>query len=215
MRVCLICDVPEISQRLKKYLKREGYIVDHVSMETCVPEEKEKNHYDFLIVRMDRKNFDPVVSIVERVKMTQCVPIVIVVGDRLEIEMIDRCYKAGCDDCVKWPYHPKEMVIKMEKLQEQKGRNIHLAPRLYYDPAGKMLIRNDVPIKLTRNESLLLELLIHHRGFNVSHERIEQYLGRPMSMNALRTTVYRLREKLGIELVQTATGEGYRIEREI
>ena len=214
MRVCMICDVPEVSLQLKKYLKREGYFVDHIPMESFSPEQKEENHYDFLLLRMDRKNFASALSIVERVKIKNVAPIVIVVGDQLEIEMIDRCYKAGCDDCVKWPYHPKEMVIKMEKLRDQKGRNIHLAPALFYDAAGKTLIRDEEAVKLTRNESLLLELLVHHRGFTVSHERIEQYLGRSMSANALRTTVYRLREKLGAPLVHTATGEGYRIEKE-
>ena len=213
MRVSLICNKPERAYSLIGHLRRDGYLVDHDPAGKKVVEKAEKGLCDFFVLRMAKEDLENRIRLIEEIKKRGTTPIVIVVGENLEIEEIDRCYKAGCDDCMKWPFHPKELVLKMEKLREQNGRRARLSSAHAYDTAGKTLYVNDTPVKLTRNETLLLDLLVHNRGYTVENERIQQYLGRPMSANAIRTTVYRLREKLGIDLIVTRIGEGYRIEK--
>lgn len=82
-----------------------------------------------------------------------------------------------------------------------------------YDMANHNLFFKEHPIKLSKKESLLLEMLIEAKGNIVPFSTLEHYIWKEnlVSDNALRTLIYRLRGKLEYLLIETVPSFGFRL----
>jgi two-component system OmpR family response regulator len=70
------------------------------------------------------------------------------------------------------------------------------------------------PVKLTAHEYKLLEYLMHHSGKVISRTELTEHLydqDFDRDSNTIEVFVGRLRKKLGIDLIETVRGMGYRI----
>jgi len=81
-----------------------------------------------------------------------------------------------------------------------------------YDTLNKTLLIDNIPIKLTKNELLLLDLLIKNHQRTVSYQEIENLIWayEGMSIDALRSLVRALRKKLEGDFIENISGMGYR-----
>ncbi|MCW9026840.1 MAG: helix-turn-helix domain-containing protein, partial [Thiovulaceae bacterium] len=83
----------------------------------------------------------------------------------------------------------------------------------YYNAFEKTIIKDDQQIKLTKNETLFLDLLAHHHSRVVTYEEIEDaiwpYEG--MSQDAIRSLVRGIRKKLPKGAVDNISGSGYKL----
>ena len=81
-----------------------------------------------------------------------------------------------------------------------------------YDTLNKVLIIDERIIKLTKNELLLLDLLVKNHQRTVTYQEIENLIwtDKGMSMDALRSLVRGLRKKLQGEFIENVSGIGYR-----
>ena len=71
-----------------------------------------------------------------------------------------------------------------------------------------------VPLKLTSHEFRLLAYLMHHMGEVVSRTELVEHLydqDFDRDSNTIEVFVGRLRKKMGIDLIETVRGMGYRI----
>jgi two-component system OmpR family response regulator len=78
--------------------------------------------------------------------------------------------------------------------------------------AGRVTV-NGNPIKLTSHEYRLLSYLMHHTGRMVSRTEIVEHLydqDFDRDSNTIEVFVGRLRKKLGVDIIQTVRGLGYR-----
>lgn len=82
-----------------------------------------------------------------------------------------------------------------------------------YDTLNKTLIINNNIIKLTKNEQLLLEILVKNATSVVTYEEIENYIWKydGMSLDALRSLTRTLRKKLKGNFIENISGVGYRL----
>jgi DNA-binding response OmpR family regulator len=89
---------------------------------------------------------------------------------------------------------------------------VKLDEKTTYDTLNKVLLIDDEVVKLTKNEQLLLELLVKNPQRAVTYKEIENliWLDEGMSMDALRTLVRSLRKKLRGDFVENISGIGYR-----
>jgi len=87
-----------------------------------------------------------------------------------------------------------------------------LAKESVYDSLNKTLIINKEIIKLTKNELLLLDLLIKNYQRTVTYQEIENLIWpyEGMSIDALRSLVRSLRKKLQGDFIENISGIGYR-----
>lgn len=78
----------------------------------------------------------------------------------------------------------------------------------------KQLYFKDHPIKLSKNENMLLELLIEAKDNSVSYREIEYYIWPDSVVNndTLRALVYRLRTKLNFLSIETIPSYGYKLK---
>jgi two-component system OmpR family response regulator len=70
------------------------------------------------------------------------------------------------------------------------------------------------PVKLTSHEYKVLEYLMHHPGKVVSRTELTEHLydqDFDRDSNTIEVFVGRLRKKLGVDLIETVRGMGYRI----
>jgi two-component system OmpR family response regulator len=70
------------------------------------------------------------------------------------------------------------------------------------------------PIKLTAQEYRLLAYLMHHQDKIVSRTELTEHLydqDFDRDSNTIEVFVGRLRKKLGVDVIQTARGLGYRL----
>ena len=73
---------------------------------------------------------------------------------------------------------------------------------------------NGVPLKLTSHEFRLLAYLMHHMGEVVSRTELVEHLydqDFDRDSNTIEVFVGRLRKKMGIDMIETVRGMGYRM----
>ena len=71
-----------------------------------------------------------------------------------------------------------------------------------------------MPLKLTSHEFRLLEYLMHHKDKVVSRTELVEHLydqDFDRDSNTIEVFVGRLRKKMGIDVIETVRGMGYRL----
>lgn len=83
-----------------------------------------------------------------------------------------------------------------------------------YDPLHKTFTKNGSEVLLTKSEMKLIEILISYKGHLVTKNMIEDkmYIFKEMSDTALKNIVFKLRKKIGSDIIKTVEKLGYMIE---
>lgn len=104
---------------------------------------------------------------------------------------------------------------KIRRISSDEDQIILLGYGFSYDRSNKNLLYFDKEVHLTKKESLFIHLLAENIGNTVPYGRIESYLWGDCGVdeNNFRIFLWRLRSKVGHELVKNTMGIGYRIER--
>jgi len=106
------------------------------------------------------------------------------------------------------------LSVAYEHLHRDKENIVSIGDNSIYDMLNKTLIINETVIKLTKNELLLLDLLVKNNERTVTYEEIEQHiwLERSMSLDTLRSLVKFLRNKLQGIQIENVSGLGYKLQ---
>jgi DNA-binding response OmpR family regulator len=101
----------------------------------------------------------------------------------------------------------------MDLIEDKSKFNLYLSKNTYYNGFEKVIMENDNQIKLTKNETLFLDLLAHHHTRVVTYEEIEDAVWpiEGMSQDAIRSLVRGLRKKLPDGCVENVSGSGYKL----
>jgi two-component system OmpR family response regulator len=124
---------------------------------------------------------------------------------------------AGADDYVAKPFHIEEVLARLRALIRRAAG--HASSELGCGPlrldtkASKADI-DGKPLKLTSHEFRLLAYLMHHMGEVVSRTELVEHLydqDFDRDSNTIEVFVGRLRKKMGVDLIETVRGMGYRM----
>jgi diguanylate cyclase (GGDEF)-like protein len=126
---------------------------------------------------------------------------VIMISSNTDVQSLETAYDLGCVDYLKKPFHIAELRAKINRLKISRE---HLASGI------KLKSEND---PLAKKEKRLLNLLLDNISLVVKYEMIENYVyeNKPMSMDALRALVRRLRSKLSDDIIENIIDVGYTI----
>jgi len=107
----------------------------------------------------------------------------------------------------------RALEMSVSFIEDKSKFNLALSKSCSYNAYEKIIIEDGKEIKLTKNETLFLDLLAHHHSRVVNYEEIEDaiwaYEG--MSQDAIRSLVRGLRKKIPEGAVENVSGMGYRL----
>jgi DNA-binding response OmpR family regulator len=104
----------------------------------------------------------------------------------------------------------KAFLVCVDKLLEYNILRQKLGECLEYDFISKKILKNGQEINLSKKEIDLLELLLKNRGKLVTESCINEAIwNNEMTTQALRNTVLRLRQKVGVKIVSNVQSLGY------
>ncbi|MDA3908781.1 MAG: response regulator [Sulfurimonas sp.] len=128
---------------------------------------------------------------------------------------LNRAVESGVHFYLKKPIDIDELLVAISSHMPE-GLSLNpisnLGEGFYYDATNKMVYKNSDPIKLTKKELLLLELLLKNRNGIVGLEMIEQNIyEESVTADAIRMVVVGLRKKIYTTLIENLKGLGYRL----
>lgn len=216
MRILLLEDEPGISMAIERYLAKQGFEVRAFSRmtEACEALERDKDFHLFIVdVMLPDGNG---LAFLERVKSLFFAPKIIMISADSRIQTIEKAFLGGCEDYLKKPFDIQELGLKINKIFGRLTNEINLGNGVVYEKVKKVLYIQGKERYLSRKELLLLEILIKNLGQVVTKEELESGIweGNMPSDDALRTTIKRVRQKIGEGIIKNVVGVGYQISTE-
>jgi two-component system OmpR family response regulator len=217
MRILVVEDDRDLNRQLVEALTDAGYVTDSAG-------DGEEGHflgdtepYDAVILDIGLPQMDGI-SVLERWRQDgRKMPVLILTArDRWndKVSGID----AGADDYVTKPFHVEEVLARVRALIRRAAG--HASSELTCGPLrlDTKTSKVDVdgkPLKLTSHEFRLLSYLMHHIGKVVSRTELVEHLydqDFDRDSNTIEVFVGRLRKKMGMDLIETVRGMGYRLQ---
>lgn len=126
-------------------------------------------------------------------------------------------FNAGADDYLTKPFLEEEVVLRLRVLHRRTRQQPHpvltVGP-LHYDTHAHRFSLDGRPLVLTAQEQRILACLVHRAGSLVSRSEISEHVyARDLDpdSNTLDVLIGRIRRKLGVPLIHTERGLGYRL----
>jgi two-component system OmpR family response regulator len=216
MRILVVEDDKDLNRQVAEALTDAGYVVDRAY-------DGEEGHflgdtepYDAVVLDIGLPQMDGI-SVVERWRRDgRKMPVLMLTArDRWsdKVAGID----AGADDYVAKPFHIEEVLARLRALIRRAAG--HASSELTCGPLrlDTKSSKADIDgrtLKLTSHEFRLLAYLMHHMDEVVSRTELVEHLydqDFDRDSNTIEVFVGRLRKKMGIDLIETVRGMGYRM----
>ena len=215
MRVLVVEDDPDLNRQLVAALNDAGYAVDSAA-------DGEEGHflgdtepYDVVILDLGLPGLDGWRILEQWRRDGRQMPVLILTArDRWSDKV--RGFDAGADDYVAKPFHMEEVLARVRALIRRAAGHasseIECGPVHLDTRTGRVSVAGN-PVRLTSHEYRLLSYLMHHRGRVVPRTELVEHLYEQdfdRDSNTIEVFVGRLRRKLGVDVIQTVRGLGYR-----
>ena len=216
MRILIVEDDKDLNRQLAEALLEQGYVVDRAH-------DGEEGHflgdtepYDAVILDIGLPEMDGVTVLEKWRADGRAMPVLILTArDRWsdKVAGID----AGADDYVTKPFHVEEVLARIRALIRRASGHasseIACGPVRLDTKASKASV-DGTTLKLTSHEYRLLSYLMHHMGEVVSRTELVEHMydqDFDRDSNTIEVFVGRLRKKIGVDLIETVRGLGYRM----
>ena len=215
-KVLLMEDDAQLSEIIKEYLEENGYDVKHAADGEEAFDMAYEEKFDIFLfdVKVPLMNgFDLLSKLRREGNETPAIFLTSLNG----IEDLSRAFEAGCDDYLKKPFELKELLLRVKSISKRvfyhkADEKISIGNGVYFDLDSNRIQKDTETIHLSKKESLILKLLLKHRGKIVTPQMIFEnawdYEDEPSEMS-LRTYIKNIRKTIGKELIENTRGQGY------
>lgn len=217
MRILVVEDDRDLNRQLVEALNGAGYVADRAYDGEEGYFFGDTESYDAVVLDLGLPKMDGI-SIVERWREnSRSMPVLILTArDRWsdKVAGID----AGADDYVVKPFHMEEVLARLRALIRRASGHASselVCGPITLDTKTSRVIVNGSQIKLTSLEFALLSFLMHHQGEIISRTGLTEHLydqDFDRDSNTIEVFIGRLRKKLGVDVIETIRGMGYRLK---
>ncbi|AZB44067.1 DNA-binding response regulator [Bacillus sp. FJAT-42376] len=227
-KVLLVDDEPSILDVCRRYLEREGYMVD-TALNGIEALEKWRNGKPDLIILDLMMPMKDGWSAAEEIRMEdEDVPLIMLTALGQERDRL-LGLTLGADDYLTKPFSPRELVLRVKnmlrrtaKLKPETKHSISIGS-ISIDSSTREVKAEGAGIEMTAKEFDVLWLLASHPGQVFSRSQLlEKVWGYDFSGdgNTVNVHIRRLREKLEKnpaepEYIKTVWGIGYKLEQPV
>jgi len=217
MRILVVEDDRDLNRQVSEALEEAGYVVDKAFDGSEGHFLGDTEPYDAVILDIGLPEMDGITVLEEWRSAGRAMPVLILTArDRWsdKVAGID----AGADDYVAKPFHVEEVLARIRALIRRaaghSSSEIVCGP-LRLDTRGAKATVDGKALKLTSHEFRLLSYLVHHVNKVVSRTELVEHMydqDFDRDSNTIEVFVGRLRKKLGVDMIETIRGLGYRIQ---
>lgn len=226
--ILVIDDDQELCSIIKKYMDKEGYLVDFVHTGSQGILQVEKNEYQLILLDIMLPEINGF-SVLSEIRAISNVPVLMLTAKDDESDKI-RGLRDGADDYMTKPFSIKELIARVGSLirrytslgQMQKQQNTMILKNMIINVDTRSVQIEDRQIELTGKEFDLLFFLASHKGMVFTKKQIfkqvweEEYT---FDDSNIMSFISKLRKKIEKntecpEYIQTIRGVGYRFNQE-
>lgn len=227
-KVLLVDDEPSILDVCRRYLEREGYMVESAVNGYEAVEKWRSGRPDLIILDLMMPGKDGWIAAEEIRAEDEDVPIIMLTALGQERDRI-LGLTLGADDYLTKPFSPRELVLRVKNMLRRvsKGKrpetNFITFGTITIDSSAREVKSGEVLVEMTAKEFDVLWLLASHPSQVFSRSQLLQKVwGYDFSGdgNTVNVHIRRLREKLEKnpaepQFIKTVWGIGYKLERSI
>jgi two-component system OmpR family response regulator len=216
MRILVVEDEPDLARQLADTLQGAGYVVD-------VAHDGEEGHflgdtepYDAVVLDLGLPEMDGSKVLQQWRQDGRDMPVLILTARDQWSEKVAG-FDAGADDYVTKPFNTEEVLARLRALIRRAAGHaaatLHCGP-VELDTRSSRVSVEGKPVKLTAQEFKVLSYLMHHGDKVVSRTELTEHIydqDFDRDSNTIEVFVGRLRKKLGVDVIETVRGLGYRL----
>ena len=223
-QILIVDDDVAINDMLTKYLRKNGYEVSSAYSGTEAVLLVEKRSFDLIILDLMLPGLTGE-QVLEYVKKNSKIP-VIGLSAKEDASSKINLLRNGADDYVTKPFDIEELSARIEVVLRRaydndcQKQSVIWCGELSLDPAGMVVTLQGEIINLTKNEFLILEMLMEHPTQVFTKDMIYEKLWNETlegSENAINVHISNLRKKLAAvdnsrQYIKTVWGIGFKME---
>lgn len=224
--ILIVEDNQNINQLLAETLQEAGFKTESAFDGLNGLKAAQTDKFDLIIIDI----MMPYISgdeLLKKIRSNSDIPVIVISAKDMVSSKIDML-KMGADDYITKPFDLGEVVARIENALRRSSRQISSTSLLKYkditlDRSNKRIIVNNIEIKCTAKEFMILEILMENPDKVFTKANIyesvwqEDYLG---DDNAVKTHISNLRSKLknansDEQYIETVWGLGYRLYKNV
>ncbi|MEO8581217.1 MAG: response regulator transcription factor [Patescibacteria group bacterium] len=202
---------------LKAFLIQYGYTVVLASNLAEAQRKMNNRVFDLVIVQETIRQAE-ILELNSYLKDVHATCYLLVLMKNFSVNQRIEVLEAGADDCLSLPYHPKELLLKMEKLLQHKHairENVIKTSKYELNVISGDLLCPWGTIWLRKKEFMIMSMLLQQKNRVVSKEQLIERIWSQEEIPQLSTIdvhIRRIREKIKDaekNIIKTAHGVGY------
>lgn len=217
MRLLVVEDDPILLRQLRERLGTEGYAVDAAIDGAEAAFLGSNEPYDAIVLDLGLPRRDGLSVLRSWREEGLSIPVLILTArDHWHDKVLG--IDAGADDYLAKPFHMEELLARLRALiRRARGHassELRAGP-VVLDTRTGTVTTDGQPLDLTGYEFRVLSYLMHHAGEVVSRTELTEHVYAQdfdRDSNTIEVFIGRLRKKLGVDLIRTVRGLGYRLE---
>ena len=219
MRVLVVEDEALLRKQLVSSLENAGYAVDFAADGERADFLGQTEQYDAVVLDLGLPRIDGLTILRRWRDAGIFVPVLVLTARgswHEKVQGID----GGADDSMAKPFRIEEVLARLRALIRRSSGQVHPELRcgaVTLDPRIAKVTVNGTPVKLTSHEFRVLSYLMHQRGRVVSQSELTEHIysqSFDRDSNTVEVFIARLRRKLGVAIIETIRGLGYRMGAE-
>lgn len=214
--ILIIEDDVSLREELAILLKNSGYQVICISDFHDVLDQMNSLTFDIALLDINLPEVNGEV-LLQKFRQTNNTPVIMLTSRSAEVdEVLSMSY--GADDYITKPYNPTILLLRISAILKRatQSSNTQKYHDVQFSPVKGCLMQNGSEQMLTKNETIIFQLLLEHQGEIVTRDELMTVLwdnSEFIDDNTLSVNVSRLRKKLAMfghnDAIETRKKQGY------